>query len=696
MDFGSPVRARVAPNGDGSSRATPSSSKANITTWLAAGDSVLVHPWSVLRFGVGIGEQGYADDLFIMDNVRPAAGAIYGTYDDDLYAGNPQHDSLIYEAPDAAGWTALGGGAWRKNIANVSAGSYLPFVWGNCRCGDDKKTAAQLRQRLTAAECTVLGDCHISGGQWTASITATVMTVTAMSNGVVEVGQTIGGTGVTAGTTITALGTGTGGTGTYTVSASQTVASTTITTAAPAMVTIFSGASAPPAALAGIGFYGQGGGLGDMGGSSWFMRGVERLTVNDMMFVGGQCRMAGSTAQGDVLDMTLIRSRMYCEGGDGFSMNPVNTTARNKRVRLIQPVVDSRLNAAALLPYQDVRTAYGGHNGISINGGCEDIEVVDPTMLSGFRHSAIQAAATTGASGGTGPGRAWPFGLKVYGSSRRKRARIECLADHYGRALGFTNEGGYYLANLEIVGQSLQSQLSGRGVVDNLYMHSFTRFEPINSYSSNHGGANALALYSQAADSGQIAQYDLADVLIKNCIIDRPKNYPLTIQAVVGLSSTPPGGVKFLNNLVIDTDPTTRLRPQTATPINGPVSSVYVLSNASADVGQSYIYENNVFVRGDDNVYAIKKAGGDAYQYDYRAANDAAMTPNVPAGNQRFASLAAAGVDAITFHPLENSPVAGAGSPAYAGSVSVDAAGKLRPVPPSAGAYEPVLARVGR
>ena len=39
----------------------------------------------------------------------------------------------------------------------------------------------------------------------------------------------ISGTGVTAGTTITALGTGSGGVGTYTVSASQTVSSTTIT-----------------------------------------------------------------------------------------------------------------------------------------------------------------------------------------------------------------------------------------------------------------------------------------------------------------------------------------------------------------------------------------------------------------------------------------------------------------------------------
>jgi len=66
---------------------------------------------------------------------------------------------------------------------------------------------------------------------YTASISGTTMTVTAAPTaGTIAVGQLISGTGVTAGTTIAALGTGTGGTGTYTVSASQTVSSTAIST----------------------------------------------------------------------------------------------------------------------------------------------------------------------------------------------------------------------------------------------------------------------------------------------------------------------------------------------------------------------------------------------------------------------------------------------------------------------------------
>lgn len=62
----------------------------------------------------------------------------------------------------------------------------------------------------------------------TGAITGTTLTVSAVTSGTLYVGQTIQGTGVTALTIITALGTGSGGAGTYTVSTSQTVSSTTL------------------------------------------------------------------------------------------------------------------------------------------------------------------------------------------------------------------------------------------------------------------------------------------------------------------------------------------------------------------------------------------------------------------------------------------------------------------------------------
>jgi hypothetical protein len=90
----------------------------------------------------------------------------------------------------------------------------------------------------------------------------TSLNVTAVSSGVIQVGMLLTGTGVTAGTTITALGTGTGGTGTYTVSAAQTVASTTITGQTRCIVGTFingaaGGTGAVPATATAVGRPGQ-------------------------------------------------------------------------------------------------------------------------------------------------------------------------------------------------------------------------------------------------------------------------------------------------------------------------------------------------------------------------------------------------------------------------------------------------------
>lgn len=85
---------------------------------------------------------------------------------------------------------------------------------------------------MTTSTSSITNASYDPISSWTGSIAATTMTVTAVGTGALAIGMTITGSGVTSGTTITAYGTGTGGTGTYTVSASQTVASTTITTVA--------------------------------------------------------------------------------------------------------------------------------------------------------------------------------------------------------------------------------------------------------------------------------------------------------------------------------------------------------------------------------------------------------------------------------------------------------------------------------
>ena len=98
---------------------------------------------------------------------------------------------------------------------------------------------AQFGSKIILANgLTKLQSFDISGGSYvyglddagfTGSISGTTLTVTNVNYGTLVVGQTLSGTGVTGGTTITAYGTGVGGNGTYTVSSSQTVSSTTIT-----------------------------------------------------------------------------------------------------------------------------------------------------------------------------------------------------------------------------------------------------------------------------------------------------------------------------------------------------------------------------------------------------------------------------------------------------------------------------------
>jgi hypothetical protein len=75
---------------------------------------------------------------------------------------------------------------------------------------------------------------------FTGSISGTILTVSAVSLGTLQVGQTISDlTGnVLAGTTILALGTGTGGVGTYQVSLNQTVASEAMSSETPSNVAV--------------------------------------------------------------------------------------------------------------------------------------------------------------------------------------------------------------------------------------------------------------------------------------------------------------------------------------------------------------------------------------------------------------------------------------------------------------------------
>jgi hypothetical protein len=128
-------------------------------------------------------------------------------------------------------------GTFNNNILTVTGITQGAVAQGQYLSGPNIPEGTQIVQFLTGAGGNVneVGTYQLNITQpvqtpvYTGSISGTTLTVTAVASGFVGVGSTISGTGVTGGTTITGLGTGTGGIGTYTVSASQTVASTTIT-----------------------------------------------------------------------------------------------------------------------------------------------------------------------------------------------------------------------------------------------------------------------------------------------------------------------------------------------------------------------------------------------------------------------------------------------------------------------------------
>ncbi|TAL90911.1 MAG: hypothetical protein EPN62_00820 [Candidimonas sp.] len=111
------------------------------------------------------------------------------------------------------------GGFW---ASNDGASTTAP---GDIAYAENSTGQAQFGTNWTGASVTG----SIAANVVTGSIAGDVLTVSAVTSGTILVGQTISGTGVTAGTKIVSLGTGTGGDGTYIVDTAQTVASTAIT-----------------------------------------------------------------------------------------------------------------------------------------------------------------------------------------------------------------------------------------------------------------------------------------------------------------------------------------------------------------------------------------------------------------------------------------------------------------------------------
>ena len=131
-------------------------------------------------------------------------------------------------------WARFAAGATKgqKVFASYADGSAIAGTAGS------PPTGAVVTASAGATTTAVIGTVGTGsmGATVTGSISGTVLTVSAVTGGVLHVGAVLSGPGgssdpITTGTTIVSLGTGTGGTGTYNVSVSQTSTSATVTAA---------------------------------------------------------------------------------------------------------------------------------------------------------------------------------------------------------------------------------------------------------------------------------------------------------------------------------------------------------------------------------------------------------------------------------------------------------------------------------
>lgn len=141
-----------------------------------------------------------------------------------------------YNEDDVSAWLR-GGNISTMTLSQLQAlsGPFNVTIDGVDKTGTPNLAAATSFSNAAMIIGTALSIDGAQAAAFTGSISANVLTVTAVSDGEIEVGHIVKGAGVAANTYITALGTGVGGPGTYTVNNSQAVSSEPLTTDFPAV-----------------------------------------------------------------------------------------------------------------------------------------------------------------------------------------------------------------------------------------------------------------------------------------------------------------------------------------------------------------------------------------------------------------------------------------------------------------------------
>lgn len=207
----------------------PRRQQALITTYLAESSMVIPQGYGVQMFSSGsfwVKNEGSAQAL---PGQKAYANFANGAA---TFAATGSASTASVTGSIAAG-TASVTGSISNNVLTVTAVSSGTLVAGGVLSGTNVATGTQIVSQVSGTTggigVYIVSIPEQSVASTTISETYGTLTVTAVSSGTLVVGGVLSGSGVTTGTTITALGTGTGGTGTYIVQTTQTASSTTIT-----------------------------------------------------------------------------------------------------------------------------------------------------------------------------------------------------------------------------------------------------------------------------------------------------------------------------------------------------------------------------------------------------------------------------------------------------------------------------------
>lgn len=218
--------------------------EALITTWL--GQSSIVIPqglgctlaqrgdfWSYSYYGPAVRGQKVFANLFNGAVLTAAAGSAPSVNTGSNAAFTAAIASgLMTVSAVASGVLAVG---QLVQGVGVPANTYIQSL-GTGTGGTGTYNLTQTTLSLSSASLTSVSPVGNGGASVTAATTSgsATLTVASVAYGVLAVGMSVSGTGIPAGTYISALGTGTGGAGTYTLSqnASATGASVTVSASA--------------------------------------------------------------------------------------------------------------------------------------------------------------------------------------------------------------------------------------------------------------------------------------------------------------------------------------------------------------------------------------------------------------------------------------------------------------------------------